>query len=397
MMSENERAFCPGERIRVAGASQGPLRGLRFAAKDLYDVAGHVTGGGNPDWARTHPAAMKTAHTIKALLEAGAELVGKTMTDELAFSLEGRNLHYGTPVNPVARDRIPGGSSSGSASAVGSGLVDFALGTDTGGSVRIPATFCGICGFRPSHGALSLEGVIPLAPSFDTAGWLAEGAELLADVGDVLLPRAAPRELGEILLLEDVMEIADAEISDTFLAAMSRWQRIREPMERIRLETISGSSPEEWTEIMRILQGHEIARVHGPWIEAARPCFAPDIEARFAWARSISDEAAAVAGPRREAFARRLGELLEDGKVLCLPTAPTEAPALDAPPEDFRDFRRRTFIVTAIAGLARLPQVTLPASTRGSLPVGISLIAARGTDRALLVLARQLAEGLATE
>ncbi len=157
---------------------RGPLSGLTFAVKDFIDVAGCRTGGGNPDWLAGHPVAARSAAVVETLLGAGARLVGKTNMDELAFSLEGANAHYGTPVNPVCPDRLPGGSSSGSAVAVAAGLVDFALGTDTGGSVRVPASFTGIFGFRPTHGRVSTVGVAPFSPSYDTIGWLARDAAL---------------------------------------------------------------------------------------------------------------------------------------------------------------------------------------------------------------------------
>ncbi len=300
--------------------------------------------------------------------------------------------HAGT-----AADRVEGVSGLelgvAGASAVGSGLVDFALGTDTGGSVRIPAAFCGICGFRPSHGAVSLDGVIPLAPSFDTVGWFARDAGLLATVGDVLLRPSAPRELGDWVVPEEILERSDARISERFMELITRWVPKQAAPRRIRLETLTGFSAESWTNVMRILQGHEIARVHGPWIETVRPRLAPEIAARFAWAQGISDDEAAEAGPQREVFAQHLDEVLGGGSVLCLPTAPVEAPALDASREIFRDFRQRTFVSTAIAGLARLPQISLPAlpgSESGGVVAGISFTAARGTDRALLELARKI-------
>ena len=155
----------------VAGAGDGPLSGLTFAAKDIYDVAGHVTGCGNPDWARTHPPAEAHAPAVATLLAAGATLVGKTHTDELAYSLMGANAHYGTPKNTADPRRVPGGSSSGSVAAVAAGLVDIGLGSDTGGSVRLPASFCGVYGLRTTHGLLPLDTAMPLAPSFDTVGW----------------------------------------------------------------------------------------------------------------------------------------------------------------------------------------------------------------------------------
>ena len=173
-------------KLSVAGAATGPLAGTSFVAKDLYDVEGYPTGAGNPDWERTHGIAGKTAPAVRRLLEAGATLVGKSCTDELAFSLDGINIHYGTPVNPRFPDRLPGGYEWVGLGG-GGGLVDFAIGTDTSGSIRVPASYCGVYGFRPSHGAVPLGGVVPLAPSFDTAGWLARDRRMLARCGRVLL------------------------------------------------------------------------------------------------------------------------------------------------------------------------------------------------------------------
>nr|XP_028954738.1 amidase 1-like [Malus domestica] len=147
-----------------------PLSGLTFAVKDIFDVAGRVTGFGNPDWARTHPAAESTAPAVSAILSGGATSIGITVMDEMAYCMNGENKHYGTPRNPCAPDRVPGGSSSGSAVAVAVGLADFSLGTDTGGSVRILHRIVEFLGFRPSHGVISTSGVTPLAQSFDTVG-----------------------------------------------------------------------------------------------------------------------------------------------------------------------------------------------------------------------------------
>ena len=158
-MDDPYGAFCPNGDVALAGAGTGPLEGLSFAVKDIYHIAGHRTGFGNPTWLNTHQPADRTASTVSRLLDAGADMVGKTLTDEMAYSLTGENAHYGTPVNPAAPDRVPGGSSNGSASAVAGGLVDFALGTDCGGSVRLPASYCGILGMRPSLGRVPVDGI----------------------------------------------------------------------------------------------------------------------------------------------------------------------------------------------------------------------------------------------
>ena len=134
-------AFVPDSTAHLPGADHGPLAGLTFAAKDIFDIAGHVTGCGNPHWRATHGPAESNAWVVQRLVDAGAAMVGKTITDELTRGIFGENMHYGTPVNPNAPGRVPGGSSSGSASAVAGQLVDFALGSDTGGSVRVPSSF----------------------------------------------------------------------------------------------------------------------------------------------------------------------------------------------------------------------------------------------------------------
>src|SRR5271155_634032 len=202
-------AFVPGPRLTVAPTAAGPLSGLTFAVKDLIDVAGTPTGGGNPDWLKAQEPAATSAPAVEALLAAGATLYGKTITDELAFGLEGVNAHYGTPVNPACPDRIPGGSSSGSGVAVAAGLVDFALGTDTGGSVRVPASFVGVFGFRPTHGAVSTAGVLPFAPSYDTVGWFARDAGVLRRVGETLLGPATDVSLHRLVRGGDVFALAD--------------------------------------------------------------------------------------------------------------------------------------------------------------------------------------------
>jgi amidase len=180
-------AFVPYPDAPVPQAGDGALAGLSFAAKDLFDVAGYPTGGGSPTVLALSGIKTRTAPTVQRLLDAGARFVGKTITDELAFSLNGLNAHFGSPVNGAAPTRISGGSSSGSASAVSNGLCDLALGTDTGGSVRAPASHCGLYGLRPTHGRISLHGALDLAPSFDTCGWFTRDAATFARVAQVLL------------------------------------------------------------------------------------------------------------------------------------------------------------------------------------------------------------------
>ena len=385
-------ALVPGTDVRQSGAPEGPLAGLTFAAKDIFDIAGHVTGCGNPDWARSHDPAPGTAPAVRALLDAGADLVGKTITDELAYSINGQNFHYGTPTNVNAPGRIPGGSSSGSAAAVAGGLVDLALGSDTGGSVRVPASYCGLYGLRPSHGRLPLDGIMPLAPSFDTVGWFTREASLLRRVGDVLLGSTDDGGPGftRLLVAEDAFAISE----EATRGALRPWiERLEARIGKAEAVTIGepGGGLEAWMWRFRIIQAREISDVHGAWIDTVQPKFGPDIAERFAWARTITRQQADDATAQRAEFSERLTALLDDGAVLALPTAPNIAPPTAGTAADFAEHRSRALSLTSIAGLAGLPQVILPLARLDGCPLGLSLIAARGRDAALLAFAESYA------
>src|SRR3989338_8277444 len=242
-------AFVPGEMITVAPKREGKLSLLTFAVKELYDVEGFITGAGNPRWESAHSAAQTTAPAVERLLNEGAALLGKTISDEMAFSLDGENAHYGTPLNTRCPERIPGGSSSGSAAAVAGGLVDFALGTDTAGSMRIPASYCGIYGFRPTHGAISLQGVHPLAPSLDAAGWFARTPDMLARVGSVMLRLENPEfRINKFVIARDLFDTQDPGLAakyDAFIQRLSEW-----PVEIVETEIGKPDFP-TWIEALR--------------------------------------------------------------------------------------------------------------------------------------------------
>lgn len=383
-------ALVPHGKIRVEGARSGPLRGLTFMAKDLFDVAGYRTSAGNPDWLETHPAARAHSWAVQALLDAGATLVGKTVTDELAYGLTGRNVHYGAPINPAAPDRITGGSSSGSASAVAGRLADFALGSDTGGSVRIPASYCGIFGLRPTHGRIPTTGVVDLAPSFDTVGWFTRDAALLERVGRVLLhEKEAKANPSRLIVGEDLFALADPAVTAAVQPLLAKANIFIGRTESARV--FGGQDPAEWREAFRLLQAREAWQADGAWITQHKPKLGPDVQERFDIASKVTD--AQLEGPRRlrEAVAASIAALLADGAVLCLPASPVPAPKRDASLETLGDVRARTMALTCVAGLARLPQVSIPAGTVEGAPVGLSFIAARGEDMMLLALARTIA------
>ena len=374
-------AFCRHTQVELDGAADGPLRGLTFAVKDVFDIAGHRTGNGNPVWLETHAPATHTASVIERLLGAGAKMVGKTHTDELTYSLNGENVHYGTPTNPKAPGRIPGGSSSGSAVAVAGGLVDFALGTDCGGSVRVPASYCGIYGIRTTHGSVPTDGVIDLAASFDTVGWFARGPEMMRRVGDVLLPDAPAFVPKRLLIAQDAFALAGSEVTATLGNAVGLLKTAFPDHREVLVYT---SDPMTWSGIFRILQGNEIWRRHGAWIKEHNPSFGPGIAERFRWTSTIEPAQVDQARQQRETVTRHMDSLLGGDTLLCLPTAPGIAPKVATPTVGLEAFRNRAFALLSIAGLARLPQITLPLATIADCPIGLSLVAPRGRDRGLL-------------
>ena len=385
-------AFCKDSDAYVGGAAGGPLSGLTFAAKDIFDVAGHVTGGGNLDWKATHEVADSTAWAVRELVRAGATMASKTMTDELTRGILGENAHYGTPINPRAPGRVPGGSSSGSASAVAGGLVDFALGSDTGGSVRVPASFCGLYGLRPTHGRISLDGVLLQAPSYDTVGWFARNAETFARVGAVLLRGEAagvrPRRL---VIAEDAFEVAD----DAVAAALRPIADIVASLigdcttERLAPTGLAG-----WSSQQGALQGREAWQTAREWIDRVNPRFSFSVAQSYVSGRAISDVEIEAARSAREFVIARMEAVLADGAVVCLPTTPTPAPPLGESLSARRELGPRIGMLTCIAGTTGGPQINLPLAEVDGLPVGLSLIGPRGSDEVLIAFAREVATAL---
>ncbi|MQA75524.1 MAG: hypothetical protein GEU88_14485, partial [Solirubrobacterales bacterium] len=329
-------ALVPGAAVvRASDVAGGPLSGLGFVAKDVFDVAGTVTGAGNPDWAAGHEPALADAAAVAALLEAGAELVGKGRCAELSFSLSGDNAHYGMPRNPAAPDRDPGGSSSGPAAAVAGGLCDLGLGTDTLGSARIPASYCGIYGYRPTHGAISTAGVLPLAQRFDTVALLGREPAALRRAAEVLI---GERVAGgddpphRLLLVADALASADPEVAEATRDAARRLaDALGATLEPV--EGLPGDAPDLAAALaaFNVLQGAQVWRNLGPWVEATRPSLGADVAARIERAAGVEPADVAGAEPTATAVAASVRRLHE-GEALVLPSAGTVAPARDADP-----------------------------------------------------------------
>ena len=377
--------------------SSGPLDGLCFAVKDLFDVAGRRTGCGNPAWRVTHPPAVANAIVVDLLLGAGARCVGKTVTDELAFSLIGENQFYGTPLNPRAPDRVPGGSSSGSASAIACGLADFALGTDTGGSTRVPASNCGLVGLRPSHGRVPSTGCFTLAGSFDTVGVLARDADMLSCAAGVLLSVDVPEkaDIGTIHVITEAFALAEPEVGEAFAVALGRLrERFGDRMRDTSLREVDGQ-PEgvelkPWADAFNGVQWAEIWNSVGAWVTACDPEMAPVTAATVGLTRKVDRATVREAVRKREDLAARLGAFLGPRDLLCIPTVHTPAPLKGSQIQRgaSRSYYTKALALTAISGVGRVPAVSLPLAEVGGLPVGISLIGARWQDEFLLAAGR---------
>jgi amidase len=388
-IDDHLNAFCKDSNAYLEGVAGGPLSDLTFAAKDIFDVVSFVTGGGNPDWKATHEPATSTAWVVRVLVEAGATMVGKTLTDEITRGIFGENAHYGTPVNPRASGRVPGGSSSGSAAAVAGGIVDFALGSDTGGSVRVPASFCSLYGLRPTHGRIPLDGILVQAPSYDTIGWFTRDADLFARVGSVLLRSeirtARPRHL---VIAEDAFAVADQAVQEA-LRPMA--EQIASVIGHCTTERLAPVPLSDWSSQQQILQGREAWDTARDWIDRVNPRFSFEVAERYRSASAITDAEVEAAKTAREAIIARMTAVLADGVVICLPTTPTPAPLRGERLSTRNLLRPRMNMLTCIAGTTGTPQMNLPLTVVDGLPIGLSLLAAKGSDELLIAFARDLA------
>lgn len=363
----------------------GLLAGLRLAVKDVFDVAGLRVGAGNPAWQAGAAVASGSAPAVRMLLDAGASWAGKTVTDELTYSLAGINAHYGTPVNPKAADRIPGGSSSGSAVAVAAAHADIALGTDCGGSVRLPASYCGVWGMRPSHGRIASNGCFALAHSFDTVGWFARDGLSLAQVFSVLTHCAIdPVASLRFLAPPELLNALDATVRSRFIGALGLLKQHFEVSENSAPELTA----EVWATAFRTLQAAEVWQQHGEWFDANGTALGNDVRQRFLAARQIGVAQSSAAQVVRVQATATMARLLERaGSLLLTPTVPTVAPLLNDAAQRIDDIRARSQQLLCMAGLAGLPQASIPWTEIDGAPLGLSVIGRRGDDETVLAAA----------
>jgi len=369
-------------------AASGPLAGLSAVVKDMYDIAGERTGCGSPEWLATHPPAVRNCPPVQKILDAGATIIGKTVCDEYFYSVSGANAHYGTPVNVRAPGRLPGGSSAGSAAACGAGLCDFALGSDTGGSVRVPASFNGIYGLRPTHERIEHSGVADMAPSFDVPGWFAATPGIFRKVGAVLLDsRRVPAKIERVVVLEDAFAQAEEPVADllrTLLEFMS------DDLPGMAHGRIAPEGFDPWREAFRIVQAYETWQTFGGFITKHKPNIGPGVKERMQFASTVTraqaDASREVVNKARD----HIRQIVVPGTVLALPTAPSISPKTEMSGPELEEFRTRVMRLTCTSGISGLPQMSIPGATVNGCPIGLSFIGWAGGDEALLDLACEL-------
>ncbi len=382
-------AFVPHDlKAPLKGSGSGPLAGLRAVVKDMYDIAGERTGCGNPEWLAAQQPAASHCPPVRKLLDAGATIIGKTICDEFFYSVTGANAHYGTPVNARAAGRLPGGSSAGSAAACGAGVCDFALGSDTGGSVRIPASFNGVYGMRPTHERIEHSGVADMAPSFDVPGWFAATPGVFRNVGAVLLDQhRVAAKIERVIVLDDAFAQAEPRVADLLRRLIGY---MRDDLPPIVHGTIAPQGFDAWREAFRIVQAYETWQTFGGFVTRHKPKLGPGIRERLDFAATVTAAQADAARAVQLKARAHIRQVVVPGTVLALPTAPSIAPRVDTAAGELEDFRARVMRLTCTAGCAGLPQMSIPAGILDGCPIGLSFIAWAGGDEALLDLACEL-------
>tara|TARA_B110000240_G_scaffold130382_1_gene144761 strand:- start:682 stop:1818 length:1137 start_codon:yes stop_codon:yes gene_type:complete len=358
----------------------GNLKNLKFVLKDMCDVKNIKTSCGNPDFYKACEPAKKHAEFLSNILSEGAILEGITICDEFFYSVIGENSHYGTPKNLNAPNCVPGGSSSGSAAALTTDLFDFSIGSDTGGSVRVPASFCGLLGIRPTHGRINANGVYPMAPSFDTIGWFSNNIKTFQKIGEVLLDKNENENItfNQFVIAEDLLELVDTDIKNQF---NSYYKELHPNIKHIRLSKFSKS---EIADNFRILQAGEIKEHVIPWIEKNKPKISLEINSRIEMASEILPLEIDAAKTFRQEIISEINNSLPEGDIAIFPTTPFSAPKCGQSDQDLGSDRKKIMEMTSIAGMTSRPQISIPKFKGKTGPVGISILGWQYSDEILL-------------
>ena len=390
----------PLVRGRHSETDPAPLQGQTVAVKDLYGVAGYVIGAGSMEYLKEGEPSKRHSWPVQRLLDAGADITGISRTDEFAYSLAGTNAHYGTSPNAKAPGHIPGGSSSGSATAVASGQVSIGLGSDTGGSVRVPSAYQGLWGIRTTHGRIPMDGVLPLAQSFDTVGWMTRDAALLEQVCAAMCPDTdepdAPLS-GKVHWVPELVANAHPDVAAALRSFLNHVDGLSPlPLDSLlgtRMPSDGNDRLADWLTTFKTVQGFEAWHNHGDWIREHPGTLGADVAARFTAASRLTEADYATGLEqlrwRREHLRAALG-----GDIVLIPSASGVAPLIGEATiggPDIERERTATLRMTCIAGLGGLPAVNIPLQTSTGLPCGICAVGPAGSDRALIHVTAELA------
>ena len=358
----------------------GPLSDLTFVVKDMCEIKGFKSSCGNPDFYEKCLPADDFAPFLKDILNKGATLKGITICDEFFYSLIGENGHYGTPANLNAPGCVPGGSSSGSAAALTTDLYDFSIGSDTGGSVRVPASFCGLLGIRPTHNRINTKGVYPMAPTFDTIGWFARDINTFKKIGFTVLNHQDKTKsvFKDFVIAEDILELANSDIINLFN------NYINNSFPEIKKIRLSKHNKDVIADNFRILQGGEIVENVIPWILKNKPKISPEINNRIEMAIKITKDEINQAVKFRENLKKEIELTLPEGLIALFPTTPFSSPKCGQSDEQLSSYRKKLMEFTSIAGMTSRPQISIPKFKDNTGPIGISLLGWRYSDEVLL-------------
>ena len=358
----------------------GPLSDLTFVVKDMCEIKGFKSSCGNPDFYEKCLPADDFAPFLKDILNKGATLKGITICDEFFYSLIGENGHYGTPANLNAPGCVPGGSSSGSAAALTTNLYDFSIGSDTGGSVRVPASFCGLLGIRPTHNRINTKGVYPMAPTFDTIGWFAKDIKTFKKIGFTVLNHKdkTKNSFKDFVIAEDILELANPNIIHLFN------NYINNSFPEIKKIRLSKQTKDVIADNFRILQGGEIVENVIPWILKNKPKISPEINNRIEMAIKITKDEINQAVKFRENLKKEIELTLPEGLIALFPTTPFSSPKCGQSDKQLSSYRKKLMEFTSIAGMTSRPQISIPKFKDNTGPIGISLLGWRYSDEVLL-------------
>ena len=365
---------------KIQTSYKGNLLDMRFLCKDMCQIKGFKTSCGNPDFYKHSTKANENAPFLKKILNEGAILEGITICDEFFYSIIGENIHYGTPSNKNAPNCVPGGSSSGSAAALTQINYDFTIGTDTGGSVRVPASFCGIYGFRPTHGRINLNKVYPMSESFDTLGWFSNNKSNMLKVGKVFFDHfeEIPIEQKNILIPIDIINNLDENIKSQF------YDYCENKFKNLKKVQLSNYNKSELAECFRIIQGYEIKLSMLPWIQKYNPKISTEINSRFEMTKNITVNMYNESINLRKEFVSELDKNLSKEALIIFPTTPFSAPITGQSDDNLSDLRKKVMEFTCIGGLSSRPQISIPKFKGSTGPIGLSVLGNKNADEIIL-------------